>query len=622
MILNINNLSRSQVRFAEHIGIDTSIDGCVLNFQEADNLFVKRENNTITIGYSKKSEMYRGMALLKSQIEDGETINQPSRFDSLAAFADCSRNAVLKTETVKNFIMDIAALGYNELYLYTEDTFEIKEYSYFGHLRGKYSEEEIKELDSFALEYGIELIPAVQTLAHLNAAFHWKQFDEIRDTTDILLCEDEKTYEFIDRMLATLRRMYTTDKINIGMDEAHMLGLGKYLDKNGYHDKMEIFLKHISRVMELIEKNGFKKPVMWSDMFFKIACGKCNYDALNAEEFSKETLDLIPDNMTLAYWNYSGISQEYYDNMFEAHLKMGREIVFTGGFKKWCGFCPNLKASFASSRIALNSIFKYNIKKAIVTGWGDDGAECPLYAMLPGLVLYSEKCYTNDMSDEAISNKLESVFGYTLQNFMALEKPNRLPDVELESENIVANSAKIILWNDPLLGQYDKHILEGTNEYFSNMLEELRECMNSENRLNYVFENVYYLSEVLALKSEIGNKLYKAYQAKNLDELRNLKNTVSVIVERLDKFHKVFRKNWNKENKVFGFDVQDIRFGALRARLVYTEEVLAQYLDGEVDAIPELEEKRLYIDCRDEGDNGSLHIYQNMWKKIVTVNVL
>lgn len=622
MRINIDNLSESKKIFAEYIGLDIGQSGLNIDIIKSNNLFVKREENIITIGYSKKCEIFRGMALLKTELADGEIINQPSQFDTLSAFIDCSRNAVLKPKAIKDFILNIAALGYNELFLYTEDTFEIKEYSYFGHLRGRYSEEEIKDIDSFAKEYGVELIPAVQTLAHLNGIFHWSQFDEIHDTTDILLCDNEKTYEFIDKMLASLRRMYSTDKINIGMDEAHMLGLGKYLEENGYQGKMEIFLKHLSRVMELAEKNGFKKPMMWSDMFFKIACGKCNYEDLKAAEFSKETLALIPDNVILAYWNYFSKDEDYFDTMFKAHLKMGCEVVFTGGFIKWAGFAPNVIASFNSSRSAINSMLKNGIKKAIVSGWGDDGAECSTFAMLPGLALYSEKCYCDDMSDEAIDYRLRALCGYGLDDFKILGKANRVPGNEIDKERFNTATCKTILWNDPILGQYDKHIVEGVNSFYSELAESLKILKEKDNKFNYLFETLYYLCDFLSIKSEIGNKLYNAYNSRNKEELIEIKNTIPTMIEKLDLFHRVFRKNWLKENKIFGFDVQDIRFGAQRARLVYTGEVLEQYLSGEQTSIPELEENRMYFDCRNEDEEKQLHIYHNMWTKIVTPSIL
>ena len=268
----------------------------------------------VTIYYSVISEIFRGLALLKGDLKIGDVIEQPRCFETLAAFCDCSRNAVLKIETIKRYIMDIAALGYNQLYLYTEDTFEIPEYQYFGHLRGRYTVDEIREVDTFAKEFGIELIPAIQTLAHLNAIFRWNEFATINDVSDILLCDDEKTYNLIEKMIASLRNMYSTDKINIGMDEAHLLGLGKYLEKNGYHSKMDIFLRHITRVVRIVKKYGFK-PMMWSDMFFKMATGKCTYEALDAIEFDDNVLDLIPDDVTLTYWNYSPRTEEYYDSL-------------------------------------------------------------------------------------------------------------------------------------------------------------------------------------------------------------------------------------------------------------------------------------------------------------------
>lgn len=621
MILKRDSLSFEQKLFAEHIGLNIGDDGYEIITVEAESLFVKLNNKTITIGYSKLCEIYRGLALLKEGLSESSTLCERAQMESLAAFLDCSRNAVPTVDFLKNFVMDLAALGYNQLYLYTEDTFEIKDYPYFGHWRGRYSAQEIKELDAFARKYGIELIPAVQTLAHFNTVFHWKAFDDIHDMSDILLCDDEKTYEFLDKMLASLRSMYTTDKINIGMDEAHMLGLGKYLEKNGFHDKMDIFLKHISRVMQLVEKYGFN-PIMWSDMFFKISCGKCNYDKLEVVDFDKDILNLIPQNMSLAYWNYSPYPEEYYDAMFKAHTNMGREIIFTGGFRKWVGFCPNLQFSFDASRTALNTAIKYGIKKTIVTGWGDNGAEGSAYLMLPGLALYSEMCYKNDMSDEAIDRRLKTLFGYGLDDFRILEKPNRLPGNEADKKVLSANPNKILLWNDPILGQYDRHISNGTNEVFAEILEEIKPLTMKNTRFGYVFETIYYLCDVLSVKAELGVKLYNAYQKGDKGELSNLKDDVTVLIEKLDKFHSVFRKNWLKENKIFGFDVQDIRFGTLRSRLTYTVEILESYLKGEADCIPELNEERMFMDCREEGSQKQLHGCYNIWHNLVTVNVL
>ena len=57
---------------------------------------------------------------------------------------DCSRNAVMNVDAVKRWIDLTAAMGHNTLMLYTEDTYEVPEYPYFGYMRGRYSFEELK----------------------------------------------------------------------------------------------------------------------------------------------------------------------------------------------------------------------------------------------------------------------------------------------------------------------------------------------------------------------------------------------------------------------------------------------------------------------------------------------
>ena len=55
------------------------------------------------------------------------------------------------------------------------------------------------------------------------------------DTDDILLIDSEEVYDFIDKMFESLAKNFTSRQVNIGMDEAHMIGLGKYLSQHGWH---------------------------------------------------------------------------------------------------------------------------------------------------------------------------------------------------------------------------------------------------------------------------------------------------------------------------------------------------------------------------------------------------
>ena len=104
---------------------------------------------------------------------------------------DMSRNAVMKPEQVKKFAAIIKKMGYNMIQLYTEDTYEIPEEPYFGYLRGRYSMAELKDIVAYCNSIGVEIIPCIQTLAHLNTIFRWEPFGNAHDTADILLVDED-----------------------------------------------------------------------------------------------------------------------------------------------------------------------------------------------------------------------------------------------------------------------------------------------------------------------------------------------------------------------------------------------------------------------------------------------
>ena len=125
------------------------------------------------------------------------------------AMLDMSRNGVMKPEQVKNFAKIIRSFGYNMLQLYTEDTYEVDGEPYFGYMRGRYTKEELKDINAYCTSIGIELIPCIQTLAHLNAIFRWEDYRPINDVNDILLVGEERTYQLIDNMFKTLRECFS-----------------------------------------------------------------------------------------------------------------------------------------------------------------------------------------------------------------------------------------------------------------------------------------------------------------------------------------------------------------------------------------------------------------------------
>ena len=192
------------------------------------------------------------------------------KLDTFGVMIDLSRDAVMSLEGWKKFLPLLKKMRYNTVFLYMEDTYEVEGEPYFGYMRGRYTIDELRRLDELGASYGIEMIPCIQTLAHLDTLQRWRYYNF--DAAGTLLVGDDRNYELIDNMFATLKKCFRTKRIHVGMDEAYNLGRGKYVEKYGYDTQGNIMKKHLERVKEIADKYDYEL-MMWSDMFFNAWTG-------------------------------------------------------------------------------------------------------------------------------------------------------------------------------------------------------------------------------------------------------------------------------------------------------------------------------------------------------------
>lgn len=533
-------------------------------------------------------------------------------FRRFGLMLDCSRNAVMNVNALKKWIDITTDMGYNTLLLYTEDTYEVDQNPYFGYMRGRYSQEELKEIDAYAASRGMELIPCIQTLAHVNAIVRWPAYKPHVDTADILLAGDEAVYELIDNMFASIQKCFTSRVINIGMDEAHMIGRGKYYDLHGDEDRSQILIRHLNRVAEIGEKYGFALA-MWSDMFFYLVTGGNYYDS-NAK-INQEVKKQIPKNVELIYWDYYSTDKKKYDRMLAAHEKVKEGTWFGGALWTWSGFSPKNGYSMKATAAALEMCRKHGVQDVFLTMWGDDGAECSRFAMLPSLFYAAEYAKGNTKKAD-IKAKFGEKYGIPFDRFMTLDLPGT-PGCAAER---VCNAEKYLLYNDCFTGLLDSTISGGENGQYEACARKLGR-LKSHPEWGYLFETQQALCQVLAIKAELGKKTREVYAAKDKEALGELIGEYRKVIRKLEQFYREFRRQWYLENKPYGFDVQDIRLGGLIKRVENCMEQLQELYDGRITEIPELDEKQLDF-FGGEDSYQKRHVDYNRWDWTVTANVV
>lgn len=530
-------------------------------------------------------------------------------FDVFGVMLDVSRNGVMRVSEVKKYIDVISKMGYNALELYSEDIYKIDGEPYFGYLRGGYTPDEIRETDSYAKERGVELIPCIQTLAHFTCLKTEPMYESLFDIDDVLMIDDDATYAFLEKIFKGLSETFTSRKVNIGMDEAYSVGLGKYLRKYGYKDRAETLARHLSRVVGIAEKYGFTCH-MWSDMFFRLS-GNGKYFDENGESkpIPDRIRDLIPENVALTYWDYTNCSSKAYDNILGLHKDLGREVWFAGGAWAWRGFSPNNAYSLKTMLPGIKSAVKNGVRNVLITVWGDDGKDCSFSAVLPSLYAIS-RFAEGQYKTKDIKAGFYDLFGIKYDDFISLDLPGlmKLGGKFTGEWNCYT---KNLFYNDCFLGFLDNGIKTYDRLPFSAYARKFRRIAKTAGEYAYLFDEAAKLSDFLEVKSYLGIETREAYKSEDKQKLSEVVKKYALAEKKLVAFTDSFRKLWFMENKPHGWEVQEARLGGLRARIADCKRRLEDYLDGKTDRIEELEEEILPFGYRDR-------LYYNRYRETIT----
>jgi len=559
-------------------------DGLAVRFERIDQpglCRLRRSDGAAVVQYGSPAAALRAIgSLLAGLPHDGDVLEERSDFATFGIMLDCSRNAVMRPEHLKRWLRRLALLGYNMAMLYTEDTYQLPGEPYFGYQRGAYTAPELKDIDAYAARLGIEMIPCIQTLGHLEQILKWHVYGDVKDTPSVLCVGQEKTYALIEKMLAFWRGVYGADRIHLGMDEAADLGRGKYLDHFGCRRGSEIFATHLAKVVELCDGHGYR-PMIWSD---PIICSGTRTGGYYDDDFETpaDLIAKLPKQVQAVYWDYYSDDVAHYVERIERHRGMGLEPIMGSGIKTGWKLWHDHAATEANAGACIDACRQARVKEIFFTLWGDNGAYCDIDSALAGLAFAAEKAFTASVDTGALSSRFRAVCGADYEAHCLAAEINT---------PLVAPAA---LWDDPLLGIY----LQSRRSVQADALSDAARCYGdladrlAEHAGDRAAGNLHHarlLAGALAAKVGLAERLVDAYARKDTPELTRVRDGVGEVADALRRLLASFRAIWLARNKPNGLEVIQVRFGGLLARYQELTERLGEYLDGTVEAIPELE---------------------------------
>lgn len=579
-----------------HEGFCQSETGVRILAARGQKFCARSDGRTLQVEYTAPCQFFRALSYLKTSA--CFSIARAPAFEHNGAMIDCSRNAVPTVEAVEGILRKMALMGLDTLMLYTEDTYEIPEYPYFGYLRGRFSPAELRRLDRYALGLGVELVPCIQTLAHLERALHWTQVDpDLRDTNDILMVGEEKTYELIDRMFGALHGCFTTKRIHIGMDEAFLLGHGNFRFKNKIVPPHELMARHLSRVCEIARRYGMQ-PMIWSDMYLRAASPSGLYYDV-PETIPPAILDAAPPDVPLVYWDYSHNEYDDYARLIRAHRQFRSEILFAGGLWTWVGPAPCYSKMRTASASALRACEDYGIRSVFATAWGDNGGETSPLAALYGMQLYAEYDYAADISQAWLAERFAACTGENPDAFAALDAFNTVEGIQArKTPPYPANSAKFLLYQDPLVPLFAADTAHLTLSGHYDALCEFYAGISSDTPC---FEAMYRFYEQLARLLAVKCRWHEQAPAGTPQTAKALAALAVRCAQEARACKTAWETLWMSTNKPYGFEILDLRMSALAGRFETAARQMEKLARGEENSLETLFCPKLRCLSDDEG---------------------
>lgn len=596
-----DNILKGMIEFSHFHDFGISCDGipAKIEITSQSQIIITKTESEIIVKLPAAGYIFRAVTHIISRCDEKYVYSEPVMFGTLGAMFDVSQaNSLFNIDTCKLMLRFMAGMGYNMFMLYLEDCYVIEDEPYFGYMRPKYTRDELMEIDDYAHSLGIEMIPCIQTLSHLKDALKRDYpYSDFTDDETTLLVGDDRSYDLIAKMIKTVASTFRSKRIHVGLDEAFLLGQGRYLTRNGYRNKTEIMTEHLKRVYEIIAGYGFR-PMMWGDMFFRAKSKTGDYYDTDVCFGLEDKLTQFP-GLQPVYWDYYHTDVDFYMEMIEKNRDLGNDVVFAGCSRNVRTFGAHHTKTQMTTNPALLACKKAGVSDVFTTIWGDDNRESSAFSIINELMHFAEHGYTEDEPDyTTCKRRFNECTHEQYDDFIKISDVDDAFEYYKKPNDDNLSLSKLIMWQDIMLGIADKDLGDFDFEpHYTKLADYFGSCKEKSIHFGKLFDFYQKLSLVLATKSGIGRNLCIAYKDNNMEYLNIAVDVILPdLYTKIKELHHSHRDLFMSHHKPVGWEILDIRYGGAIQRVDTAMYRIKQYITGQIKSLEELEEQRLSFD--------------------------
>ncbi len=515
------------------------------------------EEKAVTLFASSDEGLFRGVSTLWQMLRQSNghlpfvRIHDWPRLKRRGYMLDISRGKKPRVQTLKTMIDFLAALKYNEFQLYMEgDCFKYAAYPKETADYDCLTPEDIRYLDGYCRERFIDLVPCQNSFGHMyywlkKPEFHplglFDSADEVPSTLNPLLPE---SFEFVSNLYASLLPHFTSEYVNICLDEAY--GLGRYQIEQVCREKgrEQVFMDWLNKLASHVRDRYGRKVMFWGDMIY-------DYPQIYAQ---------VPKDAVVLEWGYELIQSQRMAAHCIAYRDAGVRYYVCPSVNTHGSLSGRMDVTTFNIRTCGELASEYGAEGLLLTDWGDGGhAQSWIFSMNP-IALAGQYAWNPGAPQDGESFKADFirdaeafVDGYFFDGAPLSRLLYRMANyylLEPERVHVCTMCAKEI--NLPLDQTRYAHLFDlrdsGDDFYFDNVTSYVRRVMADVEKLK-IDETVRREIRLTAELIEFGSELCKVklHPHSSVQEAH-------ALADRVDRLLPEFRELWIFRNYEKGLE--------------------------------------------------------------------
>jgi len=330
----------------------------------------------------------------------GVEIEDAPDFPHRGVMLDVSRDRVPTMETLFAIVDRLAGWKLNQLQLYMEHTFAYEGHETVWKDASPFTADEIRALDAYCIDRHIELVPNLNCFGHMH---RWLKHDAYRSLAECpegvdhpfaitrepfsLCATDPASLAFIAELLDGLLPAFTSDQVNVGLDETIDLGLGRSRAACDARGKGRVYLDYLAAVHGLVAARG-KRMQFWGDIIVEYP----------------DLVPALPRDAIAMEWGYEA------GHPFAQHAAQfatsGLPFYVVPGTSSWLSITGRIPNAAANLEEAARHGLAAGAVGYLVADWGDYGHWQSLAVTWPGLLLGAGRAWNAGAGTEALADLL------------------------------------------------------------------------------------------------------------------------------------------------------------------------------------------------------------------------